>query len=49
MPGLGVGEIAVWLVTTGVVVGLPVAILVFVFRLGRRSASRPPEGPRPEA
>ncbi len=44
MPGLGVGEVAVWLLTTGVVIGIPAAVLLLVFRLGRRSTSTPPNG-----
>ena len=32
---LGVSQIAVWLATVGVIVGIPVALIVFVFRLGQ--------------
>jgi hypothetical protein len=39
---LGVSQVAVWLATVGVIVGIPVALVVFVFRLGqgRTSARR---------
>lgn len=40
MPELGVGEVVVWLMTTAVIVGIPVVLLALVFRLGRRSATR---------
>lgn len=30
----GVAQLAVWLMTVGVVVGIPVAIIALVFRLG---------------
>jgi uncharacterized membrane protein len=43
MPELGVSQVVVWLMTVAVVVGIPVAVLAVVFRLGRRSASDKPE------
>jgi len=36
---LGISEIAVWLLTVGVVVAIPVALVVFIFRLGERRGS----------
>jgi len=38
-----VSELVVWLMTVAVVVVIPIAVLVIVFRLGRRSASDTPE------
>ena len=35
---LGVSQVAVWLATVGVIVGIPVALIVFVFRLGQGRA-----------
>jgi uncharacterized membrane protein len=40
---LGVSQIAVWLATVGVIVLIPVALVVFVFRLGQGRASAKPE------
>ena len=40
---LSVGQVAVWLVTVAVTIGIPVAVLAFVFRLGRRTVSTKPE------
>jgi uncharacterized membrane protein len=40
---LGVSQVVVWLMTVSVIVGIPVAVLAVVFRLGRRSASDTPE------
>ena len=36
---LGPDEILVWLATVGVIVGIPIALLVVVFRLGQRHGS----------
>jgi hypothetical protein len=36
VPQISPAEIVVWLATIGVIVGIPVALLVFVFRLGQR-------------
>src|SRR3954470_21844643 len=36
---LGITEIAVWLLTVGVIVPIPVSIVVFIFRLGQRRGS----------
>ena len=48
MPELGVGQIVSWLATTGVMIGIPVAVLVVVYRLGRRSTANWHGGRQPE-
>lgn len=39
----GVVQLAVWLMTVGVVAGIPVAVIALVFRLGQRSSPARPE------
>ena len=36
---LGVGQIAGWLAAVAVIIGIPLALATFIFRVGQRSAS----------
>lgn len=40
---LGVGQVVMLLMAGAVTVGIPITVLVLVFRLGRRSATHSPE------
>ena len=39
----GASQFVVWLMTVAVIVGIPVAVIALIFRLGQRSASSKPE------